>query len=101
MARAEQPDVPDRGLASESHLEIVVELEPVLFTAQLSVSHRPGTACLIALPDRALDGGRDVAGRLRLRAWPVFRLPRPVGQRLALSISLQDQLEGFAHDLLE
>src|SRR5260370_42691369 len=101
MARAEQPDVPDRGLASESHLEVVVELEPVLFTAQLSVSPRPGTACLIALPDRALDGGRDVPGRLRLPAWPVFRPPRPPAYRLARPLSLPDQLEAFADDLLE
>src|SRR5229473_372814 len=85
---AEQPDVLDCRLASESHLEIVVELEPVRRAAYLSVSHRPGTAPLVALPDHALDGGGDVAivfaGSFRLR-------PRPVGQRLALAISLEDQ----------
>src|SRR5713226_962487 len=98
MALAEQPDVSDRGLASESHLEIVVELETVRRGADLSVSHRPGAAPLVALPDRALDRGGDVAiifaGSFRLRA-------RPVGQRLALSISLEDELEGLAHDLFE
>jgi hypothetical protein len=61
MALAEQPDVPDGGLASESNLEIVVEFEPVRRAAQLSVSHRPGAARLVALPDRAFDGGGDVA----------------------------------------
>src|SRR5258708_4648986 len=98
MAFAEQTDVSDRGLASESHLEIVVELETVRRAAHVSVSHRPGTAPLVALPDRPLDRGWDVAiifaGSIRLRA-------RPVSQRLALSISLEDELEGLAYDLFE
>src|ERR1700730_12045359 len=98
MALAEQPDVPDGGFASESNLEVVVELEPVRRAAQPSVSHRPGTARLVSLPDSALDGGGDVAvvhaGNIRLRA-------RTVGQRLAPAIALEDQLVGVAHALLE
>src|SRR5260370_33864343 len=53
---------------------------------------------LVALPDRPLDRGWDVAiicaGSVRLRA-------RPVSQRLALSLSLEDELEGLAYDLFE
>src|SRR5260370_16786557 len=98
MAFAEQTDVSDRGLASESHLEIVVELETVRRAAHVSVSHRPSTAPLVALPDRPLDRGWDVAiifaGSIRLRA-------RPVSQRLALSISLEHDLERLAYDLFE
>src|ERR1700674_975139 len=98
MTFAEQPDVADRGFASERNLEIVVELEPVCRAADLSVSHRPGAAPFVALPNRALDRSGDVAvvftGSFRLRALPV-------SQRLALSISLEDQFEGLAHDLFE
>jgi hypothetical protein len=51
--RSEQPDVPDRGFTSESNFEIVIELEPVRGAADLSVSHRPGTARLVAPRPRA------------------------------------------------
>jgi hypothetical protein len=85
-------------LASESYFEIVVELELASRAAHLSVAHRPGTTPLVALPDVALDRGGDVAivfaGSFRLRV-------RPLGQRLAPAIPLEDQLEGLAHDLLE
>jgi hypothetical protein len=97
-AFAKQPDVADCGFASQSNLEIVVELEPVRRAAGLAVSHRPVAAPLVTLPDRALDGGGEIAivlaGSFRLR-------PRPVRQRLALSIALEDELERLAHDLLE
>src|SRR5439155_4268187 len=61
VALAEQPDVSDGRLASDGNLEIVVELEPVRRAAHISVSHRPGTASLVALPNRALDRGGHVA----------------------------------------
>src|SRR5207237_2480784 len=94
VALAEQPDGSDRRLASERDLEIVVELEPVRRAAHISVSHRPGAASLVALPNGALGRGGHVAsvfaGSFRLRT-------RPVGWRLALAIPLQNELAGLPH----
>ena len=95
MALAEQSDVLNRGFASESHLEIVVELEPVRRAAHFSVSHRPGTAPLVPLPDRALDGGGDVAivfaGSFRLCARPVVRTNGSVCLWAAAAVRVGDR----------
>src|ERR1700694_5702349 len=105
VAFAEQADVLDGGFASERDLEIVIEFEPMSRAAVASVPHRPGAAAVVALPDRALDRGGDVAivfaGRFWVRTQPTFLLPRPTGQRLALSIPLEDELERLAHDVLK
>src|SRR5260221_5407149 len=98
VALAEQADVLDGWFAPESDLEIVIEFEPMRRATIPPVPHPPGAAPVVALPDCALDGSGDVtivfAGCLRLRT-------RPIGQRLTLSIPLEDELERVAQVVLE